>query len=617
MRYAVDPRQKDLIDLTPIMFSPMAVKYMRQDWPGLFRTQILHLMPVSKIAKNFHPTHGSPTKELYGMAGLIFLKEFFNLTTEEAVRRYLTSGDWQYALNVVPTAASMSHATIERYMKLFVEDEIAANVFHRVTSALIEVLELDVSRQRLDSTHVFSNMATFGRTRLMGVTIKRFLTQLKRHHCEQYDELSDELRGRYAPSQAKMFGDFTGGHKQLRQTVAEDLLFMVNCFAENKAVANRASYKAMVRVLEEQCEVKEEKVEVKDKTDGEDKGKTDGEDKGKADGKDKDKTDDKDKDKGKTGGEAQTRTVVEIKAKSSGDVMQNPSDPDATYDGHKGRGYQAQISETCGESNDVQLITGVEVEPAHLSDQNALEPMLDQLDEHGRNPDIMYADGGYGRDENVVAAAARGVDLQSPAGGKAPQNEGGLTVDDFAIDEESETVVRCPNGYRPQSSVHDADTGQTTTVMCSTDCAGCEFGSRCPVKKSGGRFVLRHTPAQRRLASRRAEQATDAFKENYAIRAGGESVNSGLKRRTGMGRVRTRGQPRVSMAVLFRCAGWNVMRALAALKKRGIRDLTAAIFALFRINFVFPRRQTAIKPPSVTPQPIPRSFSPTLLLSAA
>jgi len=531
MRYAVDPRQEALFDTAETMFSPMAIRYMGRDWPGLFRAQILHLMPVGKIARNFHPTLGCPTKELYSMAGAIFLKEFFNLTIEEAVGRYLTDGSWHFALNLVPTEVSMSHATIERYMALFVKDDIAAEIFHCVTSAFIEALELDVSRQRLDSTHVFSDMATFGRSKLMGVTIKRFLTQLKRHHHRLYEALAEELRSRYAPSQAKMFGDFTGGRQQLRQTVAEDLLFVVNRFAENKAVANRVSYKAMVRVLEEQCEVSEEKVEVKDKT--------------------------------------------------GGGVMQNPSDPDATYDGHKGPGYQAQIAETCSDSNDVQLITGVDVEPAHTSDQDAVEPMLDQLEEHARKPNTMYGDSGYGRDENVVAAAERGVDLQSPVSGTAPQHEGDLTVDDFVIDEESETVLRCPNGCEPQSSVHDADGGQTTTVMRSADCAGCEFGSQCPVKRSGGQFVFHHTPAQRRLAERRAEQATDAFKENYAIRAGGESVNSGLKRKTGMGRVRTRGQPRVRMAVLFRCAGWNLFRALAALKKRGIRDF-GAIAAAFR-----------------------------------
>ena len=59
-------------------------------------------------------------------------------------------------------------------------------VHDEVTVKLVEELELDLSRQRLDSSHVFSTMATFGRTRLMGVTIKRFLTQVKRHDAAAY-----------------------------------------------------------------------------------------------------------------------------------------------------------------------------------------------------------------------------------------------------------------------------------------------------------------------------------------------------------------------------------------------------------------------------------------------
>ena len=48
---------------------------------------------------------------------------------------------------------------------------------------------------------------------------------------------------------------------------------------------------------------------------------------------------------------------VVVKTKTGGDCVQNPSDPDATYDGHKGPGYQVQIAETCVPSNEVQLIT--------------------------------------------------------------------------------------------------------------------------------------------------------------------------------------------------------------------------------------------------------------------
>ncbi len=51
------------------------------------------------------------------------------------------------------------------------------------------------------------------------------------------------------------------------------------------------------------------------------------------------------------------------------DSLQNPSDPDATYSGHKGQGYQVQVMETyCKEGGSdkcLNLITHIEVEPSH------------------------------------------------------------------------------------------------------------------------------------------------------------------------------------------------------------------------------------------------------------
>jgi hypothetical protein len=63
----------------------------------------------------------------------------------------------QYALNLKPHQQSMCERTVERYNKLFREDELASQIMQQVTVKLVERLELDVSRQRLDSTHVQSN----------------------------------------------------------------------------------------------------------------------------------------------------------------------------------------------------------------------------------------------------------------------------------------------------------------------------------------------------------------------------------------------------------------------------------------------------------------------------
>ena len=74
-----------------------------------------------------------------------------------------------------------------------------------MTTRLAESLELNISQQRLDSTHVFSHMASFGRIKLMAVAIKRFLTQVKRHAPESYAVLPEVFRLRYQPAESQLF----------------------------------------------------------------------------------------------------------------------------------------------------------------------------------------------------------------------------------------------------------------------------------------------------------------------------------------------------------------------------------------------------------------------------
>ncbi len=63
--------------------------------------------------------------------------------------------------------------------------------------------------------------------------------------------------------------------------------------------------------------------------------------------------------------------------------MQNPSDPDAGYSGHKGKGYQVQVAETYNkdeEDDGLSLITHVMLESADKN-ANTLVPMIDTTQE--------------------------------------------------------------------------------------------------------------------------------------------------------------------------------------------------------------------------------------------
>jgi hypothetical protein len=521
MRNINDPRQERLFDPFQGLFPPMARRILGTGWQGVFRHVILELLPVAQLAKHFHTSLGAPSKELYSMAGLVFLADFHTWTAQAAAEAYMFRTDVQYALNLEP-GAEVSSRTVERYQKLFREDDTAAQIFGNVTTRLIEKLDLDVSQQRLDSTHIFSHMATFGRTKLMAVAIKRFLVQVKRHNPDAYVALPEPLRLRYELAQSQLFSDATDAEKRQRsrQQAAEDLLWVIEHFANEAAMTSRQSYKALLTIFSQQCEVVEGKVTVRDHT--------------------------------------------------GGHCMQNPSDPVATYDGHKGPGYQVQIAETCSSENEVRLITAALPQTACEPDEGALVPMLDQLKKADLLPESMLGDTLYTNDENVQAAAEFGVDLIGPVPGRAQEiKAGALTIDDFAVDERTGIVGACPAGHQPLSCVYNEQTRKTKLEMAAGVCAACPFRNQCPIVKTDEQlYVLEYTEKKRRLAARRREQETDVFKEAYAMRSGIESTNSGLKNRLGLGQLRVRGRGSVFRVILHKLAGWNVLRAAASTKMR-------------------------------------------------
>jgi len=522
MQHIRDPQQNQLFDVWDRILSPMAYTKLKEGWQGVFREVILELLPVDVLAGEFDPDMGRPTKELYSMAGLLLIKEFKGWTAQEAAEAYMYHADIQFALNLEPACQQLSSRTVERYEAIFVKNELAAEVMERVTMGIVEELELDVSRQRLDSTHIFSDMAIFGRTRLMGVAVKRFLTQLKRHNREEYEKLPEELRERYRPSKGRLFGDVASdrdARRKLRQTVAEEMQLLVERFADDESIRGRTTYREMLQIFEEQCEVVDEDVEVKDHP--------------------------------------------------GGDVVQNPSDLDATREGQKGAGYKAQVSETCSPENDVQLLLLALPQTGAEDDTVSFPEVLRNLERCEILPEALFADAKYGSDENVRRAAEKGVELHSPVSGPKREDEPyELNIDDFVVTEATEEVQRCPAGAEPEESCYNEEKGRTRTVMPAGRCMGCEYADECPVGFVRGEAVLRHTPKQRRLAARRREQDTEAFRETYSIRSGGESAFSGLKRRLGLDRVRVRRRPAVSYKIWMKVAAWNVLRAAASEKLR-------------------------------------------------
>jgi len=505
-------------------------KLLEESWAGLFRDHILNELPVEKIAPFFDEDFGRPTKEMYTALGTVVLQQAHDLSDEEALEQLAFNTQWHFALDIPDesdAAKYISPKTLWNLRRIVTDNGLDEVLFDKITGKLVEIFDVDISKQRLDSVHIKSNMRRLGRIGIFSRTIRKFMVNLKRQHVELFNELDPEFVEKYLPKKGPGCFSFvkpSESSKRLEE-VATDLFELVRRFADNGDVTGMSSYKLLVRVLDEQCKVTEA-----------------------------------------TGGRPAEVSVKPAKEVPS-DSLQNPSDPDAAYDGHKGQGYQVQVMETYSDGEDERaraetpnLITYVEVEPANESDANALMPAIESTEERDLKPEEVLADSLYGSDDNVTAAEEKGVELVAPTMGKSNKKEIGLSDFEFSQDGE---VTACPQGHAPSKI---KTKGERHTAKFDKDlCEGCPRRDDCPVKPGKrGWWYLRYDDKAMRLAVRRASEESPEFKDRYRYRAGVEATMSEFDRRTGVKQLRIRGSPAVRMSAKLKAVGLNIFRSTCA-----------------------------------------------------
>ncbi len=495
-------------------------------WAGLFREEILTVLPVEGLAEHFTSGKGRPGKELHTALGALLLQQQFDLTDTETVLELAFNTQWHYALNLTDEsdfAKYMCERTLWGLREWATENGLVDKLFDRVTGKLAEVFSVDPTKQRLDSTHTKSNMKRLGRIRIFSRVIRAFLVNLKRHFRELFDALPEGLSERFLSKGSDSLFSMVkpSASEKTLKTLAEDLYALVERFRDEAEVVRMNSYRALARVLSEQCRVVE----------------------------------------GKEGGPV----TVEVKPSreiSSGS-LQNPSDPEAGYSGHKGQGYTAQVMETYSEekkATTLNLLTYTEVAAANVSDAEAVVPAVDAVSERGMAPETLLADSLYGGDENVQSVAAQGVEVVSPVMGHAEKSE--IKLSDFEYGEEGE-VVRCPAGQAPVKVTRGEETDHRTAAFDATVCRACPHREGCPAKPGKKRFTLHYTDRALRSSKRRANEQTEGFRDRYRFRSGIEATMSELDRRTGVKRLRVRGLSAVRFCVKMKVLGLNIFRAAA------------------------------------------------------
>ncbi|SRR6266545_179098 len=542
MIHIKDHKTHDMFDPLPFL-GPKRKQRIEESWAKVFREHILTTLPVEKVYRKYDPVFGAPTKELYAMLGLMVIQQMNDLTDEEAVDQFAYNLQWQYALNITSTDdadAYVSPKTLWNMRDILIELDLYQVIFEEVVTKLAEVFRVDVSKQRFDSVHIYSNMRHLGRLGLFVKTIKKFLVNLKRHHKDLYDALEAAITDRYMTKQGSAVFSMVKPSEATNtlETLANDVFSLVERFRGNEPVTAMQSYQLLVRLLKEQCIV----ARVDTHT---------------------------------------TQVTVKANKDVPSDSLQNPSDPDASYDGHKGKGYQVQVAESYGTSEDantLNLITSVIVEPAHKSDANALIPLLEATTELGLKPKEVTADTAYGSDENCQKATGLGVEVVSPVMGKRGEDSVPLTA--FAMNSENE-ITSCPEGCAPEKTRSKDD--KHTALFSKKACRGCIRKNGCPTMRGKKGRYLRYDDKAVRLARRRAHENTTEFLDRYRYRAGVEGTMSQLDRLTGFKNLRVRGLSAVSFAAYLKAAGINILRA-AAFRNREKEEESALITILSMLS---------------------------------
>jgi hypothetical protein len=512
--------------------SPSLRHRLESSWALLFRVEILPILfRKEDDYKMLYGKTGRPNFSVARLLGLCLLQEWNDLSDQEALDTFSFDMRWRFALDVSDEEDYLSRRSLVEFRRRLADKDpemkLVRNVFDNIRDSAIEKLGLSSKHQRLDSTHIISNIRLRGRVALFTNTLNLFLKSLDKDH---FARVPAAIQKWHSQEPEGWFGLGPAEQKVKLEELARYLHELIVIFEKDEL---GEPYQLLVRLFSEQCECSKESIQVKKKTEG--------------------------------------------------PTLQSPYDPDASY-GHKGPGYSLHVTETCNNKEKQEIITDYEVHGAARSDIGKALSVIERLDSAGHKPNTLFADGGYPSVPSALKVQKEDIEFITPVN-RSRLSDDTMGRDLFHFDAEGH-VTKCPQGHAPID--HRVLSGNNTTrrslhaIFDGNICRSCIKLDTCPVRAPNhrtkgctacdtvGDFRLEITPEIRLRDHMYALQQTTEWKDRYRIRAGIEATNSELKRAHGIGRLRVRRIAKVCFAVACKIIACNIKRwakALFALKR--------------------------------------------------
>ena len=521
MSFAKNEYQQLTLNDNTFSLTARELRMLERSWAKQFAEKIFPLINEEKFSVLYSDKASRPNTPVNVIIGGMVLQELLDLTDEEFMDSLLFDIRFQYALHTTSFKEQpISDRTFSRFRRrcLTYETETGIDLIRETVKELSQemasLMNLNGRMKRMDSLMVASNIRKLGRMELLYTCVSDLVTFL---HRTGMDELLVGMEHYYDP------GDYNRVIYHSRSEEAGERICQILADADKLLTVCEAAcdgspeYQLLVRVMKEQTIIDETGTRrLKTKEDG----------------------------------------------KMGPQILQNPSDPDATYRekaGKQNRGYTANVIESVGDNG--SIVTDYQYEKNIHSDSQFLKEAIDSM-EKSSEPVVLITDGAYSGQKNADAAAEKNIELVTT------DLTGRETKDiaaDFLFTEEGTRVISCPAGNAPKSCSYIKQTGQCRISFPRNKCENCPHRDQCQPKMFNRTSVLFLSKrSSDRAKSQRAMKA-EQFKALARIRNGVETIPSILRRKYQIDHMPVRGLLATKLRFGIKLAALNFKKLSAYL----------------------------------------------------
>lgn len=494
-------------------------RVLDKSWAKAFSDHIFsHIDEMIFAPLYSQKTNSRPNAPVNVIVGALILKEFNGLSDEEMLEECECDFRYQYALHTTSFENQpISDRTFSRFRERNAAYELVTGIdlIHTCMVSLAEdirkFMDINPSIKRMDSMMIESNIRKMGRLELIYTCLSNLAKSI---HRDGRDELLDGLFAYVDPNNRNRvvyYEKEIPQSERLQKVIDDAADLLPKCKADYE---DTEDYQLLLRVITEQ-------------TKGDDKG---------------------------------GRVPKVKKDGMDSSVLQNPSDPDATYRtkaNKQHRGYAANLTETVDEKGSV--VTDYQYEVNSQSDASFIKEVIEQT-EATENTVTIIADGAYSGEETTKLAAEKNIMLLTTGLlGRKPKK----ILAEFELTEDGKGIKYCPAGHSPKSCCYITQTESVRISFHCGQCQGCPRQNECNPDIGKRTAVLIFSLKSRKRA---LEQNALMDEETKAligrIRNGVETVPSVIRNKYGVDKMPVRGKLRTKQFFGFKVAALNFSKLL-------------------------------------------------------